>query len=95
MAPTTRPRVVPYCSRWETLAVVPGMLVYGLVCIPFETAQVAGVGVWEYRVLDRMAELLTTADGRTGVRPVSNTSLGTGLRLFHRADAARVELASS
>jgi hypothetical protein len=44
----------------------------------------AANAVWEKRLFDRAEALLTTADGRIGIRPLSATSIGTGARLFFK-----------
>lgn len=84
LGPAARPRRVPYRSRLESALALPGRALY----LPVHGALYAGAWtvstLWERRVLDRMKEVLTTADGRAGLRPLSNTGVGTGFRLFHR-----------
>ena len=75
---------VPYRSLAEQVAAVPGMVVYAPFHLTSYAAGVAFSAVWEHRILDRIKTWLTTADGRAGIRPLSNTHVGTGARLFYR-----------
>jgi len=60
------------------------MVVYAPVYVASYATGMALSAVWEHRILDRMKTWLTTADGRAGIRPLSNTHVGTGARVFYR-----------
>lgn len=75
---------VPYRGGLERAAALPGRLLYAPFWLTLEGGKLLAAAVWEQHALERMSALLTTADGRSGVRPLSNTHLGTGARLFHR-----------
>jgi hypothetical protein len=92
---TVFPTKVRHRSGWEEVAALPGKVVYTPFFGLFYLRGQLVTAVWERRVIDRARELLTTADGRAGVRPLSNTSLGSGVLLFYKADGANVELVST
>ncbi|NKB70138.1 MAG: BamA/TamA family outer membrane protein [Candidatus Latescibacteria bacterium] len=75
---------VAYRSPLESLAALPGQLLYAPVFVAVYGGRLIGTALWEKRLLDRAKAHLTFAEGRLGIRPLSNTSLGTGLRLFGR-----------
>jgi hypothetical protein len=75
-------RVLPHRSRAETIAALPGLALYLPFHLGFAVGGYAISAIWEERLLDRAKAWLTTADGRTGIRPLANTNLGTGVYLF-------------
>ena len=78
------PQKVKYRGTVEHLAALPGKLVYVPFFIVFYTTRQVAEAIWEKRALDRIEGWLTTADGRAGIRPLSSTSIGSGVRLFHK-----------
>ena len=86
-----RPSVVRHRSMGEEIAALPGRIVYLPFHVVLKGSEYAVGAIWERRLLDRVKDWLTTADGRAGIRPLSNTGVGTGARLFYR----NVDLTSS
>lgn len=93
VAPPAAP--VPYRSRAESLASVPGRLLYLPAWAALGIARGASIAVWDWRLPERAAAALTFADGRVGIRPESSTQIGTGARLFYRASSAHFEVTTS
>lgn len=87
--------VVPYRSKSESLAALPGRVIYLPVWALIGVTQGAAVVLWDWRLPERTAAALTFADDRVGLRPESSTQIGTGLRAFYRHPLARVEVTSS
>ncbi|MFH1569040.1 MAG: BamA/TamA family outer membrane protein [Gemmatimonadota bacterium] len=79
-----RPQLVHYRSRLESALALPGRVVYAPLGGVLYVLSWSVSDLYERHALDHMKELLTTADGRIGVRPLANTGIGTGFRLFHR-----------
>jgi len=78
------PALVYHRMGWEAAAALPGKVIYTPFFVLFYGGGQLATAVWEQRVIDRAKALLTTADGRAGVRPLSNTNLGSGVRLFYK-----------
>ena len=78
------PSKVHHRSTEETLLALPGMIVYLPFHLFFGTVEYTAKAIYDERVLDRFKALLTTADGRIGIRPLSGTADGTGLRVFYK-----------
>lgn len=76
------PARVPHRSALEEAAAVPGRILYLVPATMSYTMGRAATLFWEYRVLDRMRRALTFYDGRVGLRPLSNSLRGSGLRFF-------------
>lgn len=75
---------VQYRSRLKSTAALPGRALYTPFFATIFVGRQAANDVWEKRLFDRAEALLTTADGRIGIRPLSATSIGTGARLFFK-----------
>ena len=86
-----RPSVVRHRSVGEEIAALPGQIIYLPFHVVLKGSEYAVAAIWEKRLLDHIKDWLTTADGRAGIRPLSNTGIGTGARLFYR----NVDLTSS
>ena len=78
------PAKVHHRSAGETLLALPGLIVYLPFHLFFTTVEYTARAVYEERVLDRFKAWLTTADGRAGIRPLSGTSVGSGIRVFYK-----------
>ena len=63
---------------------MPGKLLLAPLMLVSEGAEILAGAIWDRRILDRVEELLTTADGHAGVRPLGSTRIGTGARFFHK-----------
>ena len=63
---------------------MPGKLLLAPLMVMSEGAETVAGAIWDRRLLDSIEELLTTADGRAGIRPLGSTRIGTGARFFHR-----------
>ncbi len=93
-APTTP---LSYRSRGEQALAIPGRIVHFPFHLLFVGGRYGAHLVWEVRFIDRLEEWLTTSDGRIGIRPLSNTDIGSGFRLFYKRlpSAADGELTST
>ena len=91
------PAKVAHRSPLENLAALPGQALYTPVFAVLYSGRLVGTALWEKRLLDRAKAQLTFAQGRYGIRPLSNTSLGTGVRLFAKGlpGAGRLQLTST
>ena len=78
------PSRVRYRSTAEALLAVPGRIVYLPVAAATLAAGQLAFLLWERRLYDHLKDLLTTADGRAGIRPLSSTDLGAGARVFYK-----------
>lgn len=78
-----RPRRLGYRSTGETVLAAPGMLVYAPIHGVFYVMGGVASMIWEDRIIAKFQSWFTTEDGRTGVRFLSNTTSGSGLRFFH------------
>jgi len=94
-AEPARTETVRHRSVWESVAALPGQLLFLPVRVVLGGGKFIAYSVWEMHLLDRAAAALTTSDGRTGLRPLSNTNLGTGVRVFHRPSPYQLELLST
>ena len=86
-----------YRSRGEQALAVPGRIVHFPFHLLFVGGRYGAHLVWEVRFIDRLKGWLTTEDGRIGIRPLSNTDIGSGFRLFYKRlpSAADGELTST
>ena len=86
-----------YRSRGEQALAVPGRIVHFPFHLLFVCGRYGAHLVWEVRFIDRLKDWLTTEDGRIGIRPLSNTDIGSGFRLFYKRlpSAADGELTST
>ncbi|MFT5374152.1 MAG: hypothetical protein ACI906_000968 [Candidatus Latescibacterota bacterium] len=75
---------ISYRSPLETALYAPGYLLYVPFHLFFSVSKLAASALWEQHALDRIKAHLTTADGRLGIRPLSSTDIGSGLRIFAR-----------
>lgn len=73
------------------MAALPGRAVYFPISIVGYGARRTATLLWEQRILYRLKEYLTFANGRVGIRPLTNSLRGSGARLFVRDVAGQVD----
>ena len=78
------PSRLRYRSVLEEFAAMPGMVMYLPFRFFFSIDKYVANGIWNQRLIDRAKALLTTADGRAGVRPLASTQIGTGGHVFYK-----------
>lgn len=93
----THPARVRHRSTLEEAASLPGRAIYLPIGVMGYGARRAVTVIWEDRLLYRLKEVLTFANGRVGIRPLANSLRGTGGRFFVRDiyGAADAEVTSS
>jgi hypothetical protein len=78
------PDRVRYRSTAETIAALPGEIVYLPIGLTGYALRQGASLLYEKRVLRRLKGYLTFMDGRVGVRPLASSSLGSGGRVFFK-----------
>ena len=76
------PSRVQYRSRVESIAALPGRIVYFPIGLTGYAARQGFTLLYEKRVIRRLRDYLTFMDGRTGVRLLSSSRVGSGGRVF-------------
>lgn len=78
------PKKQPSHTGWEMAASAPGKLLYLPFWLVFQATGAAIAIQEEYKVADRVADILIAEDGSRGVLPVYSSRSGVGVEYFHK-----------
>ena len=80
----TQPQPMPNRTTWETIAYIPGQIIYLPLKYTFKGLSI-GIGyVDDSKIVQRVNDFLSTDDGRRGVKPTYASSTGAGIIFYQK-----------